>query len=434
MKERIKKLVLWLLKVMAKRRLKTFRGKVVAVTGSVGKTSTKEAIYTVLNTQFKVKQTKKSMNSDFGLLLTILDIESGFSSATKWSWFLIKGFVHSFMRDHSEVLLLEMGVDKPGDMDFLLSVVKPDIAVVTGIAHVHMDEGQFRDLHHIFEEKSKLVHALKEGGIAVLNTDDEILASFVKKIGGKKVVSFGQERDHAHAEGGQSTDFWASQIKQSLEGIDFILHHDNKRYDVHLNVLGKYQTYVVLPGIICGVLLGMPIENAIFAALKYTLPPGRMSVIPGMEGSVILDSSYNSSPKALKEALKILADVGNEKRKIAVLGNMNELGSHSAKMHEEIGAMVPDMADMLLTVGTDAQKIAEKAIEKGMSEKAVFSFKNALEAAEFFKEKVKKGDIILVKGSQNNVRLERFVKMLMENPDDAKDLLVRQERIWQVKL
>ena len=424
MKERLKKLVLWLLKVMAKRRLKTFKGKVVAVTGSVGKTSTKEAIYTVLNTQFKVKQTKKSMNSDFGLLLTILDIESGFSSATKWSWFLLKGFIHSFMKDHSEILLLEMGVDKPGDMDFLLSVVKPDIAVVTSIAPVHLDEGQFKDLQHIFEEKSKLVHALTEEGIAVLNMDDEILEKFAGEIGKKKVLGFGQNQ----------TDFWASQVKQSLEGIDFILHHDNKRYDVHLNILGKYQTYTVLPAIICGVLLGMPIENAIFAALKYTLPPGRMSVIPGISESTILDSSYNSSPTALKEALKILADVGKEKRKIAVLGNMNELGSHSKLMHEEIGELVPLSADILLTVGSDAAVIAHKAIEKGMSEKAVFTFKTAIEAAEFFEEKVKKGDIILAKGSQNNVRLERFVKMLMENPNDARDLLVRQERIWQAKL
>lgn len=425
MKHFFKKIVLRLLKAMAMYRMKKFNGKIIGITGSVGKSSTKDAIFTVLNTQFKVKKTKKNMNSDFGLLLTILDIESGFSSAPKWSWFLLKGLFNCLMRDHSEILLLEFGIDKPGDMDFLVSVVKPDIAIVTEISPVHMDEGQFETLQAIFDEKSKLVEALREHGIAILNIDNDIVANFAKKRGKKSTVTFGKNRE---------ADFWASQIKQSLEGLDFILHHDNKRYDVHVDVIGEYQSYVILPAIACGVILGMPVENVVSAIKKYTLPPGRMNAVPAINEAIILDSSYNASPEAMKEALKTLAEIGGARRKIAALGNMNELGRHSKIMHEMIGGVVPQCADILITVGDLAVTIADKAKEKGMDEKNIFSFKTSLEAAGFFAEKIKKNDIILVKGSQNNVRLERFVKALMANPEQAKDLLVRQEPVWITKM
>lgn len=425
MKAFLKKFVLWVLKRMAVYRLKKYKGKVIAVTGSVGKTSTKEAIYSVLNSQFKVKRNKKSMNTEFGLLLTILDIESGFSSATKWTWYLIKGAFNSCFKDYSEVMLLEMGVDKPGDMDFLTSVVTPDIVVLTNIFHTHLADGQFKDLQDIFEEKSKLVKSLKEGGIAILNMDNPFTANLARGRGKKETITFGRDKD---------ADFWASNIKQSIEGTSFILHHKEERYGVDAKVLGSYQISVILPAIICGKLMGMPLEDAVKAIGNYSLPPGRMSIIPAINEATILDSSYNSSPAALKETLKLLKEIGTEHRRIAVLGSMNELGADSKELHEEIGEFVPTCADILLTVGEDAKYIAEKAKEKGLDTKSVFSFDNADEAAEFFKEKIKKWDLILVKGSQNNIRLERFVKALMKNQEDAKDLLVRQEKVWQAKL
>jgi len=425
MKNFLKKIVLRMLKAMAKYRLKRFKGKIVGITGSIGKSSTKDAVFTVLNTQFKVKKTKKNMNSDFGLCLTILDIESGFSSATKWSWFLIKGLFNCMMKDHSEILLLEFGIDKPGDMDFLASVVKPDMVIFTGVSPVHMAEGQFSNLEEIFAEKHKLIEAMREHGVAVLNLDNELLRDLAKKRGRKSTVTYGKEHE---------ADFWAGQIKQNLQGINFVLHHDNRHYDVHANVVGEYQVFVLMPAIICGVLMGMTLENAIAAIEKYTLPPGRMSLIPAINDSTILDSTYNASPEAMREALKTLAAVAGERRKIAVLGNMNELGKHSQIMHEMIGELAPGCADVLVTVGDDAMTIAAKAKEKGMNEKNVFSFKTSLEAAGFLADKIKKHDVILVKGSQNNVRLERFVKALMAEPEKAKELLVRQEPAWTTKL
>lgn len=414
-----------MLKAMAKFRLKRFKGKIIGITGSIGKSSTKDAVYTILNTQFKVKRTKKNMNSDFGLCLTILDIESGFSSATKWSWFLIKGLFNCMMKDHNEILLLEFGVDKPGDMDFLASVVKPDMVIFTGVSPVHMAEGQFSSLEEIFEEKSKLIEAMREHGVAILNIDNDLLESLSKKRGRKSTITYGKDRE---------ADFWASQIKQDLDGLRFVLHHDNRHYDVHANLIGEFQVFVLMPAIICGSLLGMTMENMLLAIEKYTLPPGRMSIIPAIKDATIIDSSYNASPEAVREALQTLAKIAANKRKVAVLGNMNELGKHTQIMHEMIGELVPKCADVLITVGEDAVIIAAKAMEKGMDEKNVFSFKTSLEAAGFFADKIKKDDVILVKGSQNNVRLERFVKALMAEPEKAKDLLVRQEPAWSTKL
>lgn len=425
MKKFLKRMVLRMLKAMAKHRLNKFKGKVVGITGSIGKSSIKDAVYTVLNTRFKVKRTKKNMNSDFGLCLTILDIESGFSSATKWSWFLIKGLFNCMMKDHSEILLLEFGIDKPGDMDFLTSVVKPDVVVFTGVSPVHMNEGQFSSLEEIFNEKHKLVESMREHGVAILNVDNDLLSGLSKKRGRKSTVTYGKDRE---------ADFWASQIKQDLDGINFVLHHDSRHYEVKAAIIGEYQVFVLMPAIICGVLMGMTVENAVEAISKYTLPPGRMSIIPAINEAIILDSSYNASPEAVKEALETLSKVAVNKRRIAVLGNMNELGKHTQIMHEAIGAVVPKCADLLITVGDDAKMIAEKAKEGGMNEKNVFSFKTSLEAAGFLADKIKKNDVILVKGSQNNVRLERFVKALMAEPEKAKELLVRQETAWTTKL
>jgi UDP-N-acetylmuramoyl-tripeptide--D-alanyl-D-alanine ligase len=414
-----------MLKKMAQRRLSKFKGRVIAVTGSVGKTSTKEAIYTVLNSRFRVRCSSKSMNSDFGVLLTILDIESGYSSATKWTWYLMKGFLHSLRRDHSEVLLLEVGVDTPGDMDFIASIIRPDMVVLTEIAEVHVGEGQFANVEEVLAEKVKIVEAMGEDGVLVVNTDNERLAAVAKKRGKKGTVAYGRSKE---------ADFWASNVQDSLEGLRFILHSGEERFEVKVPVLGDYQIYSLLPAIVAGVKLGMSFEQAVVAIQRYRLPPGRMSLIEGINESLILDSSYNASPKSVAAALKVLKDYGADRRKVAVLGNMNELGERSEELHKIVGEAVPMCADLLLTVGSQAKLIAEKATEKGFLEKNVLSFSNAGEAAETFKDQIKKGDLILVKGSQNKVRLERFVKEIMLHPDLAKDQLVRQEKVWEAKL
>ncbi|MBP7671116.1 UDP-N-acetylmuramoyl-tripeptide--D-alanyl-D-alanine ligase [Candidatus Gracilibacteria bacterium] len=418
MKTLAKKIVLKILKVLARRRLAKFKGKVIAITGSVGKTSTKEAIFAVLNTQYRVRRNLGSMNSDFGMLLTILDIKSGYNSATKWSWYLLKGFLHSFMRDASEVLVLEMGVDKPGDMDFLTSVVKPDLVVFTNVAGVHLAEGQFKDAKEVYAEKSKLLKALKDSGKALFNLDN----AYTKAAYGE----FDRERRVGYSALGEA-DFGVTKVRSSLEGIEFEVVHEEEKLVFRSEVLGRYQVYVLLPAIACGLLLKMSYEQIAEAVSRFKLPPGRMSLIEGIEGAQILDSSYNSSPFALREALGVLEELAEGRRKVAVLGSMNELGEVSQEQHEIIGEICVGKVDLLITVGKEAKWIADKALEMGMSPATVFKFSYAKEAAEFFKKHVKSGDLVLVKGSQNRVRLEVFVKELMLEPEKAAEVLVRQD-------
>jgi len=433
MKNFLKKLVLFILKRLAIDRMKKFTGKVVAVTGTAGKTSTKDAIFTVLNTQYKVKRNEKSMNSDFGLLLTILDIPSGFSSALTWSWLLVRAAFNSLFKDHSEILLLEYGVDKPGDMDFLTSVAMPDVAVMTNIYPMHLDAGQFDNVEAIFKEKSKIAHALKSNGKLILNTDNDLLNDFAKSFPKKGVITFGKNEE---------ADYLISSAKTSLEGVHFMITHHDIKMQVSAPIVGSYQCYVLTPAIIIADLFAIPLQNALNTLTKFRLPPGRMNIIEGINGSTILDGSYNASPEVVKESLKTLRDVAKEAdsgprnganahRRIAVLGNMNELGDDAKTLHEMVGAEVKDSADVLITVGGNAKLIGEIALGKGMDEKSVFYFNTAIEAAEFFKKKIESDDIILVKGSQNNVRLERFVKEIMARPEDAKKLLVRQEKVWE---
>ncbi len=410
---------------MATHRLKKFKGKIITVSGTVGKTSTKEAIFSVLNMRFKVHRSQKNMNTDFGMLLTILEIDSGYASVAKWSWLLLKGFYRCLTKNYHEVLLLELGIDKPKDMDFLTSVVKPDIAVLTNITPVHLAENQFKDLQNIFDEKRKMVDALDEKGIAILNTDNPYIANLARERKKKNTITYGQDVDSVYQIG---------KVVQSIEGITFELKKEEKKYQGFAKVLGEYQIYAITPAIICAELMGMSVEEALEAIKRYSLPPGRLNIVSGVNGSILLDSSYNSSPDSLKRALNVLKEIGKGMRRIAVLGMMNELGEKSKVLHEMIGEIIPQCVDLLVVLTGDAKYFAETAKENGLKDEQILSFKTSVEAAEYLKDKVDSSDLILVKGSQNNVRLEKFVKIMMANPEDAPKFLVRQGKVWEAKL
>ena len=429
MKKLLKGFVLWLLRKLAWHRLQKFQGKVIAITGSIGKTSTKEAIFSVLNTKFRVQRSAGSMNSEFGLPLTILEIESGFSSARLWAWLLLKAFWHSLSKMHSDILLVELGVDKPGDMDELTALVRPDIAVITNIAPVHMDEGQFNTLESIFEEKSKLAYRISENGKVLLNIDNPFLKHLAKNLPKKRILTYGRDAD--------KVDFSASGISQTIDGLAFrfnVFGRENSHFEVKTGILGKHNVYTLVPAIVIGLTLGMAPEEILQGINKFQLPPGRLNFVPAVKEAMFLDGSYNSSPEAVKAALETLAEIAGEKRKVAILGNMNELGENSKKMHEDIGEIIPATCDVLVSVGAQARIFAQKAQEKGMPEKNIFTFKNVAEAIAGFGNILKEDDLVLVKGSQNNVRLERLIKEFMRFPEEARDVLVRQEKEWALKI
>lgn len=419
MRQFIKNCVLQLLVFLARVRIHRLRLLIIGVTGSIGKTSTKDAIFTILNARFPIQRSEKSYNTEFGMPLAILGQDSGFSSPLKWIRVMVGAVWNALVGGRNmHMLVAEMGVDKPGDMTQLLKLAKPVVGVMTNIRPVHLAEGQFKDLEDIFNEKKKLVESLPEKGVAVLNADDGYILRLRDKLR-CKTVWYGTS---------DIADLRLLEAASTEDGLKITVSYKEQIASVVLPLLGGFQAYVLLPAIGVALTQGFELQEALDALQQYQLPPGRMNPIAGVNGALIIDSSYNASPEAVKEALGVLSGMGG--RRIAVLGNMNELGTHSESLHRDVGRHIVGRTDMLLTVGDDAKKLGEEALANGFDEQMYKHFENTQLATEFLKTIISQKDAVLVKGSQNKIRLERLVKALMKNPEKAGELLVRQGEEW----
>ncbi len=431
----MKRIIEWKLKLFACWVLKKYKPVIIGVTGSVGKTSTKEAIFTVLSSKFRVGKNIGNYNNEIGLPLSILGLESGKKNPFAWLGVFIKALLMLLVtkRDYPEYLVLEMGADKPGDIKYLVSMAPPSISVITAIGQVHTE--LFGSLDKVIREKQHIITSLKKDNIAVLNTDDSLVVQTQEKTRAR-VVSFGfSEQAMVRASevaisAGPSADPW---IDQQIKGVSFKLQYKGSTVPVFLPlVLGQHQIYSALAAAAVGIALEMNLSDIAGALGKYQSPPGRMRLLPGIKHTSIIDDSYNSSPMAAKAALSVFDSIKVSGRKFVALGDMLELGSYTEEGHREVGKAVAPIADMLVTVGERAKLIAQAAVEAGLPQEAVFSFADTLPAGKFIQQRLRQGDIILVKGSQG-ARMERIVKELMAEPLRAKELLVRQSGPWVAK-
>lgn len=420
MKAIFKTIVLSLLRVLAKKKLEKINPKIVGITGSVGKTSTKDAIAEVLARRFSLRKSQGGYNSEFGTLLSILEKQSAYSSFGKWMKIIFESAVENFKKvSRYDFFVMEMGVDKPGDMDEILKVVRPDIMIFTAVKDVHRAEGQFPNREAILEEKSKACFAVPENGWVVLNHDD----MFVKQLENKliaQIIKVGTE---------EGADIRARNVSSVPDGLKFTLCYEGNEIAVHLkNLLGECHVLTVLCAIAVGFICGLQWKTIEAGLHEFRLPPGRMGKIEGKNGSVIIDSSYNASPATVEEALKVLDSFHG--RKIAALGSMNELGELAESAHIKVGKLAAQYADVLVLVGAFAEQMAEGANRAGMVRSMIHIFKNSREAGNFLSKMLEKNDVLLAKGSQNNVRMEYVVKACMKEPEKARQLLVRQEPYW----
>ncbi len=420
MKAIFKQWALQLLRFLAKRRLSQIHPLIVGITGSVGKTGAKDAIAEVLSRRFSVRKSEKNLNTEFGTVLTILGLKSGYSSATAWLSVFWRALWDAFkMPERYQMLVLEMGVDKPGDMDEILKVLTPNIMVFLNVKNVHIGNGQFANRQAVYEEKSKAVVAVPPGGWVILNHDDP----FVRQLEGKlpaHSITIGTE---------DGADLQARDIEMTTEGLMFTLSYDQRDLFVRMpHILGQAHITLVLAAVAVGFVNGMPWKAIQKALEDFRLPPGRMNRIEGKNGSLLLDSTYNASPDTMESALEILSLFHG--RKIAALGTMNELGELSVSEHIKVGKLAAEHADMLLAVGEHAKDLAEGAQRGGMSASMIHVFSHSKEAGQFLSKILDKHDTVLAKGSQNRVRMEHLVKMCMKHPEEARELLVRQDSYW----
>lgn len=415
--------------------LKKYKPKIIAITGSVGKTSTKDAIYSVLSHHFFVRKSNKSFNSDIGVPLTVLGCSNGWNNPSKWLRNIVEGIaLIVFPNVYPEWLVLEVGVDKPGDMDSITSWLKPDVVLVTRLSKVPVHVEFFPSIQAVYEEKGKLVKALKPDGVLILNADDEDVLEYQHLTSARTMLFSMQGKADLTAseyavlyENGLTTS--SSSNNERPKGIRFRL--DFKGKTIHMNMqgtLGYPHIETCLAALSVGLSLGFDITELTEAFTEHDTPQGRMRLIEGIKHTTIIDDTYNSSPIAVASALETLGFVQG-KRKIAVLGDMLELGKYSTEEHKKAGARAAEHADMLITVGVRARFIAEGALEAGMKEKHIVRLEDSTRAGEYLSSRIKKGDVLLIKGSQS-MRMERTVKALMQEPEKALTLLVRQEPDW----
>lgn len=426
----MKKLVIKALGKIARQQIKQHQPTIVAVTGSVGKTSTRTAIAIALGAKYRVRTPYKNYNNEIGLPLAILGEQSPGKNAWEWLKLLVRARKSDSM---PEYLVLEYGVDKPGDMRELVKIAKPDVAVITAISPVHV--ANYPSLEALIDEKASLGEAVEAAGLVMLNGDDVRVMDMRKRFRAR-VETYSLTHGDAYA-----TDIRLEYPnEESFDvGETFVitratLHVGNQSAELVLtNCATTSLVSASLAAAAVAVKMGVPLAAAT-AALSKELQPvnGRLRPLAGIKGSLILDDSYNAAPASVLAGLEALQQFtpGEEyDRRIAALADMAELGPLSDDEHRAIGAAVAQTADLFIAVGPQMKLAAEAAEAAGMDRDKIEWFKTSVEAGRYLDRVIEKGDVVLVKGSQSQ-RMERAVKDILAEPAKAAELLVRQEDKW----
>lgn len=413
-----------ILRLLAETTLKKYNPGIIGITGSVGKTSTKEAIYTVLRNFRRVRVSSGSFNNEFGLPITILGAWSEEElelisrkygkdeNKLKKILFLIKVILVSlgnliFRTDYPDILILEYGADRPGDLDYLLAMAKPQISVVTAIGDIPAHSEFYSGPDEVAKEKSKLIRALSVAGFAVLNFDDEAVLN-MKNLTSVPIFTYG------FGEGAQvKIDNFENRSDQGKPaGITFRLNNNNNSLPVRIDgAFGKVQAYAAAAATCIGLGFGLNLGRIVEALAYYRAPSHRLKFLMGIKDTYLVDDSYNSSPLSMRAAIETIKDF-SAKRKVAILGDMLELGEYTIEVHEAIGQLIPKNFNLLITVGARAKFIADAARKKGMNDKKIISFDTVDEAIINILGLLKSGDLVLIKASRG-IGLDKLVEEVM---------------------
>jgi UDP-N-acetylmuramoyl-tripeptide--D-alanyl-D-alanine ligase len=419
-----KLLVVKILTWEAKLTLQRHKPFIIGVTGNLGKTSTKDAIFAVLKSQYHTRRSEKSMNSEFGVPLTILGEKSGWNNPLKWLVVIVRGLFVPFAKHYPTHLVLEVGADRPGDIKSIASWVKPNITVVTQFGEVPVHIEFFKDKDQVVTEKGYLVEALQNDGLFIYNADDYHSKPLLQKTNARK-VGFGITH---------GADACAPLVKaygSPIAGTETDVKIGSTTTHLVLpEVLGKSPVYCALPALLIAKELNVSFEIAAAALRDADKPKGRMRLLQGMNNTIIIDDTYNASPKATEHGIKALESIEVTGRKILVLGDMLELGEHTRDEHYKIGKLAAKVAHKLITVGIRARVIAEGALDEKMLDENILQCDSSILAGKELVAMLKEGDAVYIKGSQG-MRMEKAVSMILASTHDPANTLVRQEKEWR---
>src|SRR3989344_2317224 len=429
----LEKILARYLRLMALAILRRHKPRIIGVTGNIGKTSTRDAIYTVITKDRTVWRGKegKNYNNEIGVPLTILNAEHHGRDILGWAKIIPRFVALWFSRVYPKFLVIEMGVDHPGDMEYLTTIVKPEIAVITGIGEIPVHVEFFSLPSGVLAEKAKILKVLPAGGYAILNADDATLMKLPMPPGiNRHFYGFNDGADvrasdgqiHYQDEGGFR---WPA-------GLSFKVHYQGAMIPVRLHgSISDAQVSATLAAFAVGIVLGFKPLAIAEALSSYQPPPGRLRLIKGIKNTLILDDSYNAAPASIEAALGVLKII-EAPRKIAVLGNMLELGAYGEAAHRHLGRLASSIANYIFTVGELSRFIDEEARMSGYDPDKIFHFDEASEVEKVLQPLIAPGDVLLIKGSQS-MRMERIVEGIMAEPEKAKDLLARQSVDWKMK-
>ena len=414
-----------ILRLMAKTILRKYKPTIVGITGSVGKSSTKEAVFKALSSKFRTRKNEKNYNNEIGLPLTIIGSESGNGSFLEWIKVFLKWLgVIVFPNKYPEILVLEMGVDRPLDMEYLLSFIKPKVGIITNISGSHLEF--FKSIDNILKEKGKLAKNIPEDGLVILNSDDERLFSFKDKAK-NQVVLFGL---------GDNAQVKASDISFNFnnfqpQGISFKLNYEGKIIPIRLpSVLAPHLIYSALAAIAVGNFFKINLVDIADALQEFSPPLGRMNLVRGAKNSFVIDDTYNASPASAMAALDVMKNL-KALRKISALGDMLELGENSENGHKEVLEHAFENGINIFFVTGDRMKKAAHELEReGKLSGKVFYFDDPESLGIELKRGLRGGDLVLVKGSQG-MRMEKTVFEIMENQEEAEKIVCRHSKDWR---
>jgi UDP-N-acetylmuramoyl-tripeptide--D-alanyl-D-alanine ligase len=350
--------------------------RVVGITGSVGKSTTKELVAEVLSTRYRTLKSLGNLNNEIGLPLTMLRLSPGYQYA-----------------------VFEMGFYVPGEIAFLCDIALPQIGVVTNVGTVHAERAGSQEA--IARGKAELIQALPQApeGVAILNFDDPWVRQMEEKTKAR-IFFYGLSRE---------ANLWADDvIGLGLEGIRFRLHYQGETLHARVPLIGRHSVHTALRAAAVGLVEGLNWQE-ILEGLHQGHTQLRLAAVRSQTGALLLDDTYNASPESMLAALTLLDEL--EGRKVAVLGDMLELGPYERGGHEMVGLRAAQVANVLLTLGERAHMIAEAARRAGMKKSAIIEFGEFEPLMEWLKTNLTKDDVVLVKGS-HGLRMDRITSLL----------------------